>query len=786
VSGRGGGEAGSGGPRVRSSPCYLLRMRRLPGGLPWLALAGLAAALPLLWVSMSGHSLVWRDTAQLQGALRPMIVESLRSLRLPAWNPWEGTGQPLFAQLLNGILHPVSLLVAALTPSTDALIVALVAFASAGAWIAARVLGASRPASTAAALAFAMSGFVLSASDNTQYLMSAATGPWTVAGLVLAAQRPAGWIAAAASVAALVLAGDPGSVGAFGLLGAGLAWAHSGRRGLVRAGLGSVLGFAAAAVQLVPSWLYMADTARGAGLLSAGDLHRWALAPWRLLELVAPGFFVGIPRSYVAPVFAALDGATPDRFPFTPSVFVGAPVILLALVGSRRSVTSRWLLGFAALFLWLSLGHRAGSQQLLSWVPLWGALRYWEKMVAPLTLCLALAAGLGIDGLDAAARRTLGLAVGACAVTAFAALAILGIPSVSPVFGPDRAVAELCREHLRTGLVHAAAGLGLSGAVLVVGRRWPRHVASAAAAAIFVQSAAASPFALHLGSPAALAVLPPALAAAPPGPRVVGPLGCDFLEGRGAFDAIDLLNACERRTGRPSTNAEAKVDSLATYSSLAPGRWEMIIGSGPLFWPLARRFSTSHVLAHPPASQAEAAGLQAATAGATGYREMDGGELLVWDVPHRPWAFFAPSVRVAPGRDLAGAMLAEELEAGSQAVVVETNGSVPAVSPGEVLAVGRGAEGVVIDAESRGEALLVVNDAWAPGWVASIDGADAEVMPADVLVRAVRWPPGRHRLRMSYEAPGLLAGAIVSGLAVAVALAAWLWQRRRTSPRVAS
>lgn len=758
-------------------------MRRLLVELRWLLLACVGAAVPAAWVLASGHTLVWRDTAQLNGALRPMIVESLRHLRVPGWNPWEGTGQPIFAQLLHGVLHPVSIGVALLTTSTDALIVALILFGALGAWVAARGLRSSPAAAAGAALAFASSGYVLSMADNTSYLMPTATGPWAVAGLVASARHRLGWAAGAAATAALALSGDPGSLFAFTIIGAGLAWSEARWRGLIQAGLGAALGFALAAIQYVPSWVYLADTARGAGLLNPGDLHRWALAPWRVLELAAPGFFVGVPRSYDAPVFALLDGATPDRFPFTPSVFVGAAVLLLAAVGARRNRAARWLLGLALLFLWLSLGHRAGSQQALSWVPVWGALRYWEKMVGPLTLCLSLAAGAGVDALGVGPSRAVAKAAAVAAGLGIIVAVALSFPGVSGALRGDVAAAELARRNLQVGLAQASMGLAALTAAVTLGAWRPNLLAGAVVAVLFLQSAAASPFALHLGERAVLEVRPPELAAPPPGPRVVAPLGCDFREARGSLDAIDLLNACERRTGRPSTNAEGGVDSVATYSSLTPGRWDMIIGAGQLFWPLARRFATSHVLAHPPTTEAEAEGLRAATLGATGFQALDRGQLLVWEVPHRPWASFAPSVRVARGREEAGAILAEELEADRPTVVVETRGAPPAVSSGRVLSVHRGAEEVLIEAESGADALLVVNDAWSPGWRAFVDGAEAELMPTDVLVRAVRWPAGRHRLVMRYEVPGLLVGEVVSGLAVLVGAGALAWQRRRAPPR---
>lgn len=754
-------------------------MRRLLDQASWPLLAALGALLPPAVVLLSGHTLVWRDTAQLNAPLRPLVVDALRALRVPGWNPWEGAGQPLYAQLLLGVLHPVSVAVAAVTRSTDALIVALILTGCVGTWFAARALGASRPASAGAALAFSLSGYLLGMADNTSYLMPTATGPWVVAALAWTGASPLAWMPAAIAGASLALAGDPGSVFAFALVGCGLAFADGRWRGLLRAGIGSALGIALAAVQYLPSWLYMADTARGAGRLNPGDLHRWALAPWRLVELVAPGFFVGVPHGYDAPVFAALDGATPDRFPFTPSVFVGAAVVLLAVRGFREGRRGRWLAGFAVFFLWVALGHRAGAQELLSGIPVWGVLRYWEKMVGPLSLCLALAAGLGIDGLTRSPSRSWARAAGAAGALALGGAAALSAQRLSAVFPADPVASDLARTQLRMGLLNAAGGLLLLGAALWMARRLGARAPAVLVAIVFVESATASPFSLHLGDASALTVRPPALAAEPPGPRVVAPLGCDFAAGMGALDAIDLLNVCERRTGRPSTNGEARVASLVTYSSLTPGRWDLVYASGQLFWPLTRRYGTTHVLAREPATPPEGAVLEAATRGATAFRRLDGGNLLVWEVPHRPWASFAPSVRVAPGREAALATLRSEELAGSDTVVIETTGPAPQTARGRVLAVFRETEGVTVDAESDGEGLLVVNDAWSPGWKASIDGRETEVMPADVLVRAVRWPAGRHRLTMRYEVPGLPLGAAISGITLAAMLGVFLWQRRR-------
>jgi hypothetical protein len=724
-----------------------------------------------------GHTLVWRDTAQLYAPHRPGIVESLRAFRVPSWNPLEGTGHALFAQGLHSVLHPVSLAVAAFTPFIDPVLVTLIAFAALGTWAAARTLGLSSAAAAGAAFAFSMSGYVLGMSANALYLFGSASGPWAVWGLVLAARHRLGWIAAAAGVVTLALSGDAGSLTAFTLAGASLSLCAGGWRGLLRASAGAVLGLGAAAVQLVPSWRYLAGTSRGVGVLDPGSVHRWALAPWRVVELVAPGFFVGVPRSYLAPVFSALDPGATDRFPFASSVFVGAPVLVLAILGARRNRSARWLLALAVFFLWLALGHHAGSQDLLARVPVWGVLRYWEKMVGPLALCVALAAGAGIDAAyDGGASRTARYAaVGAVLGAAFL-LALVFVPGAAP--GGDPGVADAVRARLQVGVVHAAIGLAALCGAAVLGRRWPRALPGALVLVVFLQSAAASPFALHAGNPAVLSVRPPPIASAPPGPRIVAPLGFDFSEGGAGLDAIDRLQYWEGRSGRASTNVAAGVDSLAVYTGLTSVRWDMIFGSGPFFWPLSRRFATTHVVGYPPSSAGELDAIGPATAGALRVEPFDRGQLLVWEVPHRAWAAFAPSVRVAPDLQAAGEILGEELAAGRSTVVLECR-SLPPVSDGRVLSVSRGADELSIEAESAGDSVLVVNDAWAPGWNAWIDGQPTEIVPADVLVRAVRFPAGRHRLMMRYQPPGWWAGVGTSSLALAVGVAVLAWQRSR-------
>ncbi len=149
----------------------------------WMALIAAGVLLPPVLVLISGHTLVWRDTANLFEPLRGFIVEALRDFRLPLWNPHEALGIPLFAQMIHGILHPVSLLGALLAPRAgmDLYIVVHVVLAALGAAVLAQSLDTSRGAAAVAGMGYGLSGYILGMSAVVQYLTAGATAPWALA-----------------------------------------------------------------------------------------------------------------------------------------------------------------------------------------------------------------------------------------------------------------------------------------------------------------------------------------------------------------------------------------------------------------------------------------------------------------------------------------------------------------------------------------------------------------------------------------------------------------------------
>ena len=51
----------------------------------------------------------------------------------------------------------------------------------------------------------------------------------------------------------------------------------------------------------------------------------------------------------------------------------------------------------------------------------------------------------------------------------------------------------------------------------------------------------------------------------------------------------------------------------------------------------------------------------------------------------------------------------------------------------------------------RAGGILLLNDVWHPWWRAAVDGADAEILKANVIFRAVVCPRGRHVVRFTFH-----------------------------------
>lgn len=71
---------------------------------------------------------------------------------------------------------------------------------------------------------------------------------------------------------------------------------------------------------------------------------------------------------------------------------------------------------------------------------------------------------------------------------------------------------------------------------------------------------------------------------------------------------------------------------------------------------------------------------------------------------------------------------------------------------------------------SAQEAILVVTDAYYPGWKATIDGLPTQVWRANYALRAVVVPAGEHEVRYIYDPLSLRLGVGISTASISLLL----------------
>jgi uncharacterized membrane protein YfhO len=86
---------------------------------------------------------------------------------------------------------------------------------------------------------------------------------------------------------------------------------------------------------------------------------------------------------------------------------------------------------------------------------------------------------------------------------------------------------------------------------------------------------------------------------------------------------------------------------------------------------------------------------------------------------------------------------------------------------------------VELDCTSDREALVVLAEADAPGWNATVDGAPVPIERANTVERAVWTPGGAHRVTFTYETPRRSAGFALGALGLLASGAVVAVNRKR-------
>jgi hypothetical protein len=672
------------------------------------------------------------------------LAEELLAGRLPLWNPYVFAGHPFHADPQTAIFYPVGAGLALLLGrgglSYRELELELplhFAIGALGAFLLARRLTGSALGGAVAGVAYGFGGFLTS--YPAQQLAMLRTAAWLPLALyclerALGPSRPRrAWLVATGAALAIVLLAGHAQTAMYALyltaayaLWRARARGHGLALGLQAAALPALLGGGLAAVQLLPTVELVA--------ISTRDRLPYDAAAYGYELKALPG--------------ALLPGWRGER-----ALYVGVPVLLLAslALAGRRPAATFWGLvaGFALL---VSLGGNTLLYRALWLVaPGWSTFRDQERSAAVWSLAMAVLAAQGVVALSALdpdrlrrLARRLGLAL--LASLAFAAEVVV-------LWTAWRAEERNPFDALLESAVFLALVLGLTTLLIATWTRLGRRAAAGLLVALTI---------------------------------------FDLFTINGANNQSNqdpgVVLAREAALSRPRAEAEpyrlrSDDDKLVPPNYAMVWRAPFMGGDSPIQlrrthdlldsseeWRLWQLFNVKYLLSRGERSD-------------PGLEQVDQTpDLRVYAVRFSlPRAWAVSDVRVVPDDATAlGLLLSDAIHPGDTAVVA----SAPArpIQPGlprpDVRVRSAWPNGIEVEVRSTGDALLVVADAWHPGWLADLDGAPTPILRTNHAFRGVEVPAGEHVVTMRYRPRSLYLGAAISLVSLLVGLAVLARLRR--------
>ena len=716
----------------------------------------------------------------------PWELEVRRALgagRLPFWSDLLEGGSSPWMNPQAAVLSPLAMLARPfpLQHHLLAMLAFKVLVACQGTWLLARRAGVSRPSALVAGAGFALGGGVMSWA-LFPHTAAVAWAPWlAVATIELFRPRPAlprrrALAMAALLAAALLLSGHP-ETAAVAALFAGLCGLGLARRGRRLRGLGASLaaaglGFALAAVHLLPFLWLLPRSQRAHETLAA------ALPPFEA-ELAEPRtwFLPGYHQFVLAPTNPHAFGR-PYRDPFTGPInqadagsgyaglvaFAGALAALGAAASGRLRRAVPFLV-FAALALLLAARFLPLAVALHAVPPLRAPA--WARFLLVGCLALAVAGALGLD-------RLLGLLRLRPKAGDLPAAALVG-------FGAAAALSLAVRADALVIMVWALLG----AAVLLLALLGPRTRATRAVALAGVT--------LALG----LDLLPWA--------RSVLPRGHPAL----FYPRTEFTAALAREAGDPAVHravggsylvypALLAVYGLADprpHNPMAPMDQLRVLGAAFDFRPSTTAyFAPFGGLGHP---LLDVLGVRAVVGSpgvprTSGLKTVDGGRFRPFRIDRNPdplprW-FIPATVEAIDRRDLE-AWIARLADPGRAAVFADQAGDRLPVGTGGRPAVPRplsvvpGRVTLELPPGPPGPDRLLATSLPLPeGWRASTADGRLATLTANGAFLGVRLPAGVSRVELRFTPPGLWPGLALT-LAGAVATGALLRWRAQRLPR---
>ena len=766
-------------------------------------------------IVVGGRVLYERDINVVLWGQLETLVRIVSAGAWPVWDPYLAFGRPLLANPGAQVLYPWTWLNLLAQPADcyDFYVVSHHLLSAFGFyWLAGR-LGLSRPGALIAAALWSASGPFLSFVNLWQHFAGAAWIPWVLLAADRALSRPlVGRVLAwGAAVALQILAGSVEMALFTAALSTLLLSRHlisaSDRaargRCLAAAAVAAVVALGSSAALWVPAVQLLGSTHR----LDIAPAVRlgWSLHPYSLVQSLWPLVLNQLPLS--ATVQKLFDG----RDPYLASIYLGLSA--LPLVAAAVAVRDRLALVLSGVLLVgvaLALGrHLPIYEFVVSVVPLLRIFRFPVKfMIAP-ALAWPLLAGVGFDRWAALAPRPRRVVV--CLAAAGAAVAVVG---ALWLFAAPESVTRWIPEWEAGSVRSLAPALFAAGAcsaavaALGSGGRLP---AVAVLALVTIDL-----FTAHKGLNQTM----------PRGLLYQRPVSADIVGAAGPARvfAFTYDSALAGRTLRrpvigdafvpvtaPPLSASARTAiGLQTYLLYSiPSRWGISSGYGadvvdlgsqklhnlelflisqeetPGFMRLLQIASISHVMAMHTEGLED---LQLLATLESPFRR----QIRVFGVPATlPRAYVVGRARVVDGFSAYQTLVDPGFNPASE-IVVSPDSSVWGPDPAQAAPEADGFGGSVRTlafAPDRVRASVamprhgyfVLVDSWDPGWQASVDGAPAPVLRANVAFRAVPVPAGEHSVELVYRPPGLRPGLLVSASTIAAIAIASIVARRARS-----
>ena len=776
------------------------------------ALAAIAALALALYprAVFRGEAFYERDVHLVWHAQVEAFVRSIAAGSWPVWNPFLSFGQPLLANPHAQVLYPFTWLTLLLPPWTvyTLFVVAHTAFAGAGLYLLAQRLGVSRRGALVSAACWIASGPFLSLANMWIQLGGASWIPWVLLGAshALESGRAGPALLWGGAAALQLFAGSPDmSVFTAGACAAWTLWALRPRaRGLAPARVLAAAAIACAfAVALSAAlWLPALELTRHSGRWSLENAARavWSVDPRGLAEVLSP-----VPLTDL-PISAALRGRLYDGgVPLVHALYLGVGALALVAAAAAgpapRARAFAWALLVGATVFALGR-HTPLYEMAVALVPPLRVLRFPSKAMALVSLAWAVLAGVGLDRWWATdplpSRRWLAAVVGPLAALAAAGAALAWVMRTHPeVFAaallPGASGADaLAHAPLRIAGTAAVAALLAAAGVIRLRRPVSAPAVAVIVAGLALLDLAAAGIGINPTVPVAFYKLRPPIL------DVVRqddlsrlfvyryPFGPASPAGSGADDPYTIA----RYPPALSFDA-ARTLAIRLYATPPVGGCWDLFGSyepdliGLYAAPVARLVGwMEHAESTPAYSRflrlgavryvsalRRHGGLEDLEASAV-LPSLLARPILLLEVPGTlPRTYAVGTARAADGEEARRLLTDPGFDPTREVVAPDVAEDAGPAFSGRSRVVSFRPDRVRLEAELSDPGIVVLVDAYDPGWKVTVDGRPAPLLRANTAFRGVKVPAGRHVIEQVYRPSTVLLGLGISAAAVLVAAA---------------